>query len=224
MAPLLVFDLDDTLYSESHYVLSGFRAVDAFLRQHHALPGFFEKAASLFDKGVRGNTFNLALQALGRADTPALIQTLLEVYRSHTPTLTLFSDAQWALQHFSSQHRLALLTDGFLVSQHQKVEALGLRRFFETMVFSDEWGREFWKPHRRPFEEVMRRLQARGENCVYIADNPKKDFIAPRQLGWDTIHILRPRGEYANVETTLETSARVQIASLTELPSVLTPP
>ena len=29
-----------------------------------------------------------------------------------------------------------------------------------------------------------------AKKIVYIADNPKKDFIAPKQLGWNSIGIL----------------------------------
>ncbi len=34
--------------------------------------------------------------------------------------------------------------------------------------------------------------------CVYVADNPAKDFVAPNQLGWLTIRIVRPDGIYRN--------------------------
>jgi len=36
--------------------------------------------------------------------------------------------------------------------------------------------------------------------CIYVADNPAKDFIAPNALGWGTVFIKRPGGIYADRE------------------------
>ena len=63
----IVFDLDDTLYPERAYVLSGFRAVAAWAAGELGLPvtqGFAE-LRRLFDDGVRGDTFNRWLESHG---------------------------------------------------------------------------------------------------------------------------------------------------------------
>ncbi len=54
----VVFDLDDTLYPERAYVLSGFHAVAAWAEEQLKIPrrlGFAE-LRQLFEDGVRGNT------------------------------------------------------------------------------------------------------------------------------------------------------------------------
>lgn len=35
---------------------------------------------------------------------------------------------------------------------------------------------------------------------VYVADNPGKDFIAPKELGWGAIRVRRPGGLHENVD------------------------
>jgi putative hydrolase of the HAD superfamily len=35
-----------------------------------------------------------------------------------------------------------------------------------------------------------------AERCVYIGDNPAKDFYGARRLGWFTVQVRRPDGIY----------------------------
>lgn len=197
MTPVLVFDLDDTLYPEREYVRSGFDAVGKWLFENQGTRGFFEEAWKLFEIGSRGNTFNLALETLGLVPAPELIHKMVDVYRNHLPRISLFPDAAEALEKYWKTHRLALLTDGYASSQRRKIEALGISRYFETLVVTDELGREFWKPHPRAYEEVTTRLRCRPDECTYIGDNPRKDFVTARKLGWKTVQIRRPLGEYS---------------------------
>jgi len=53
MASVVVLDMDDTLFLERDYVLSGFAAVDAVVAKEHGLKGFSESAWRLFCAGVR---------------------------------------------------------------------------------------------------------------------------------------------------------------------------
>jgi hypothetical protein len=42
-------------------------------------------------------------------------------------------------------------------------------------------GFEYSKPHPRAFTQMRQVANCAPEACVYIADNPKKDFIAPNR-------------------------------------------
>jgi putative hydrolase of the HAD superfamily len=53
MRRVVVFDLDDTLFPGRQYVLSGFRAVDAWVRDAKGLDGFYDRAKALLDAGSR---------------------------------------------------------------------------------------------------------------------------------------------------------------------------
>ena len=52
--------------------------------------------------------------------------------------------------------------------------------------------------------------------CVYVADNPTKDFAAPRALGWHTVRIRRPGGLHAGLAHSPH-EVDHEITSLTEL-------
>src|SRR4029453_15926219 len=90
MRRVVVFDLDDTLFPEQQYVLSGFRAVDVWLTEAQGVTGFYKRAHALFLAGAQGHIFDLALSALGRPGDKALINTLVQIYREHSPSVNLY--------------------------------------------------------------------------------------------------------------------------------------
>ena len=87
---------------------------------------------------------------------------------------------------------LAVISDGPLVSQAAKAEALGVARYADPVVLTDAWGTAYWKPHVRAFEAVARAFDLPAERLVYIGDNPDKDFHAPTQLGWTSVRLKLP--------------------------------
>ncbi len=219
MCSVLVLDLDDTLFPEEQFVLSGFRAVDEWLTNQLGLHGFFKESKALFSAGVRGNIFNLALQKSGQS--AEMVPQLIEVYRNHKPSLTLHEDAAWALRHFSGKKRMGMITDGYLFTQRNKVEALNIAEHFEAIIYSDQFGRDHWKPSPTPYLKVIEALNCNHTDCVYVSDNVKKDFVTPNKLGWKTIQISRPGGEYAGVEAPPEFQAHLKISSLYELKKLI---
>jgi putative hydrolase of the HAD superfamily len=217
----VVFDLDDTLFPEHQYVMSGFHAVDEHVAKKYGRAGFFEHAHRLFSGGHRGNIFNLALERLEIVPESSLITELLGIYRDHDPAIELYEDARWSIDFFGKTHKLGILTDGYLATQRNKVRALGVAPRFDIVVYSDEYGRENWKPSPLPYEKVMNFLHCSGQECVYIADNPEKDFITARRLGWRTIRISRETSEYSQLKAQPGYEADSKILSLFELEGLI---
>lgn len=195
----LVFDLDDTLYPETQYVRSGFRAVADHLA-HSPCPDrlapdesrreeLFTRLWQAFETGPRHRVFNTVLRQLDRTDDPQLIAHLVALYRSHRPFLYLAPAVADMLRRLRGRYQLGLLTDGYLPAQKLKVEALGLADAFDCIIYTEQLGRQFWKPAPRAFELMAQQLGRPHQHCVYIADNPAKDFIAPNQLGWQTVQV-----------------------------------
>ena len=219
---VVVFDLDDTLFPEHAYVRSGFAAVDRWLEKGGHLRGFRQRALELFEAGHRGNIFDLAVASLGVTAAGDLIPTLVRIYREHLPDLVLHPDADWALTKLAPGYRLAIITDGHLVAQQNKIRSLGLDQRVEAIVYSDQFGRDHWKPSATPYCKLVELLSCNHQDCVYVSDNPQKDFITARKLGWRTLQIARADGEYRHVEVSSEYQADCRITSLYDLPSVLT--
>lgn len=221
---VVVWDVDDTLMLERDFARSGFAAVGAWLAAERGLEGFSEAAWAIFEAGGRGTIFNQALARLGVGPQdpalPELIATLVRVYREHPPAVALLPDAAAALAALrAAAIPMAVITDGPVVMQAGKVRALGLAALAAPIVLAWARGEAFGKPHPSAFEEVQRHHGAAGDRLVYIADNPLKDFIAPRRLGWRTLRIRRPGGLHAAADSGADVDC--ELTSLTAAPAVL---
>jgi putative hydrolase of the HAD superfamily len=197
----IVFDLDDTLYAERDFVLSGFQAVAHWAVANLGIEADrgYQSLFQLYNEGVRNDTFNrwLAIHNVDRSD---LVSQLLDVYRQHPPTISPFPEVIDLLTALAPSYKIGLVSDGYLEVQQRKWLALGLNSFFDAVVFSDSLGRENWKPSMAPFKLVLAQLNISPEFSVYIGDNPRKDFFGARQLGMQTIQVKSTHAEYAHLE------------------------
>jgi putative hydrolase of the HAD superfamily len=224
MITTVIFDLDDTLYDEVDFCRSGFQAAAehvATLSDAHSADEIFTALWKSFITGDCGSTFNVGLASLGIPYDDRLIGTLVEIYRTHTPTLTLPPESRTILDDLRSRYVLGLLTDGFLPTQRLKVQALGIEHYFKAIMYTEELGREFWKPSPRGFEKLLEMLEARPQQTVYVADNETKDFIAPNGLGLLTIQLLRPSGLYRQPSPRPDAAPKVRIEKIGDLARVL---
>jgi putative hydrolase of the HAD superfamily len=214
---LIAFDMDDTLFPEKEFVKSGFQAVAKYIEKKFNETKFFDTAWNLFLEGRRGDIFDQAISMCGLKESRNLVKELVNLYREHKPSLKLFPDAKSLLARLEKRHHLAIITDGNLLAQKNKASALGIESMMEKIIYTDEFGPDFWKPSPFAYQELMRLFNVQPELCIYIADNPKKDFIAPNQLGWKTVQVKRPDGEYSKTDAPLEYQAQKVITSLEDL-------
>jgi len=191
-----VFDVDDTLYLEREYVRSGFAAVGTWARTNVGLVDVEESAWRAFVGGQRGRVFDTVLEAHGIRDAD-LVASMVEVYRRHQPDIALEPDARRCLEALRPRMPLAVVTDGPATSQRAKISALGLPELASIVVVTDELGPGRGKPHPLAFETVEQAIGVDGSRCTYVADNPAKDFAAPRSLGWRTVRVRRAGGLHA---------------------------
>jgi len=218
----IVFDLDDTLYPEIQYVRSGFRVVAGKLTRPGCDIGqVFDLLWNTFENGPRNRVFNEVLSRLDMKDDPQIIAELVGIYRCHRPNLQLEPDVRNMLEKLRRQYQLGLITDGFLPTQKLKVEALRLQNTFDEIIYTEELGREFWKPSPVAFENISAALNCPAEYCLYIADNPTKDFIAPNQLDWHTVQVTFPGQVHAHLPAADKGQPQVTINETKTLLSIL---
>lgn len=219
---LIVLDIDDTLYLERDYVRSGFQAVSSYIKDKVGFGEFYNLAWGEFLAGRRGKTFDNVLAQLPSAIQSELsISDLVQIYRSHKPNIHLCSDASHFINASSQEYRLAVVTDGPANSQRNKIEALGLEERVSELVVTDEHGPLWPKPSHLPFRHLQESFGVSGDSCVYIADNPQKDFVGPTALGWHTIRILRPGGLHVDVPDLEDSTADIHVKDLNGLLDVI---
>lgn len=196
--PVVVYDLDDTLYLERDYVASGFRAVDRWCAQELGLLGVGEHAWRAFEAGHRGDTLERGLYAAGFDDVDVWLPRVVEVYRRHKPTIRLCSDSARALHRTEGSH--AILTDGFSETQRAKVTALGLEGV-PTVVTDELGGPHCRKPAAAGFDAVSSMFAAaERSDFVYVADNPIKDLTGAVAAGWRAVRVRRSKGLHCSLE------------------------
>ncbi len=186
--------MDDTLFLERSYVESGFRAVNSLLENAYGRSSFFEEFWRLFQTGRRGDIFNVARDFEGKGLSPELIKECIAVYREHIPNIELLSDSVEFIDFCRGAVRTALITDGPRVSQRAKILSLGLEGVMDTIVVTDEHDANWHKPEPKAFLSLEEEFGVSGEQCVYIGDNPHKDFVSPLRLGWKAIRVRRMGG------------------------------
>ena len=199
MIPGVVVDVDDTLYLEREYVRSGFRAVDVWCVEQLNVSGVGERAWNLFEQGVRGTTLTDAAIDAGIVLDRVLKERLVQIYREHEPDILMLVDASSLISQIRDRAQIAVITDGPRESQRAKCRALGLFDIADPVVITAEHGLR--KPDPEVFRIVERQWSMRTDQLIYIADNPKKDFLAPLALGWHCIRVRRKGSLHEDVET-----------------------
>lgn len=218
---VVVFDLDDTLYLERDFAVSGFAAAAEFLYRKTRIPGLAEICLELFAGGRRRDIFDEALRLLGVLPDPVLLAGLVETYRTHSPSIALAADAARYLDAHAADTPCALVTDGDVRTQEAKVRALGLDRRMGRVVLTGALGPGRGKPHPAAFEIIEDWARPYGLPMAYVADNPAKDFVAPRARGWWTLQIDRPERVHRLSAPDAAHEAHAHIVSLDELGACL---
>jgi putative hydrolase of the HAD superfamily len=218
----LVFDLDDTLYPERMFAISGFRAAAAWAERELGIAGLYEPMLRLLEEGKLRQLFDIVLAEHAPEHRPDQLEAFIDAYRTHEPRIALFEDAHASLEHFGARGPLGLITDGLRDVQAGKVRALGLDQRLQHIIYTHALGgREFSKPNPKAFELMEGALGERGDRFVYIGDNPAKDFVAPNARGWLTVQVLRPGGIHNGAATAEGGVPRHTVDSLDELADLL---
>jgi len=197
----VVFDLDDSLYPEWQYVASGMCAVAAWIEETLRFPRArsLQELCVLSETSERGQTFNRWTEIHG-LDPRVWVLRMVQVYRCHPPQIRPYPEVTAVLQRLAACCRLGLVSDGYRETQRQKWAALNLDKYFQAAVFSDDLGRENWKPSPLPFRMALEQLAVPAERSVYIGDNPHKDFCGARRIGMQTIRLRRQDGLYYHLD------------------------
>lgn len=185
----VIFDLDDTLYSEKAYVRSGFRAVSDFLGGEYEdrLWKYFEAGKPAIDELLR------------EIDEQDKKEEALTIYRSHKPKIHLYDGVKELLTVLRQKGFLiGIITDGRPEGQRNKITALGLEELVDDIIITDELGGvQFRKPCDIAFRIMQNRWRLPASQMLYVADNPAKDFQAPQQLSMKSVWFRNEDGLYA---------------------------
>lgn len=217
----LVFDLDDTLYVERDFVMSGYRAVARHLADANccSFDSAFSTMAEAFDTKGRHMAFPALLTQFPNASLS--LAEMVDIYRQHSPEIRLCPGYPKLLQALSREYRLGIITDGLPAVQERKVRALGLCRIMDKIIYTWEYGSEKQKPHPLSFSLMLQFLRSEPASTLYIGDNPAKDCKGAHGVGMKFVQVRQAMSCGNEAVAGEQDVPEYEIETLLQLPQLL---
>ena len=216
---IIAFDLDDTLYDEAQFVASGLDAVAKAAAEELGLE--ICEARSVLEHSWRTERRGHAIDDLLRhfdRHTRTRVRHLSDVYRRHVPSIRC-PDATWRVLDELARYPLYLVTDGHKLVQASKIRALGIADRFRHCLITNRYGIRFQKPSPFAFERILERERCTPRDVVYVGDDPARDFLGIRPLGFRTIRVRT--GRHAHVRVPEHQDAERSVDGLELVPAVI---
>lgn len=139
--------------------------------------------------GYRREAWSRALAQHG-VDDPAYAEHLANRFRrERRQRNAMFPDAAELLPEFARRLPLALVTNGAPDLQHFKIDASGVRPYFQSIVVSGEVG--IGKPHPAPMQRALQQLGCDPANAAMVGDNLTTDIAGARNTGVYSVWLNR---------------------------------
>lgn len=195
----LFFDLDDTLLEthEAHEAAVSLccrRAAEhhpdwtpealreAFVRSYRALEAQLEAGNLQMTSQMlfRTRSWEETLKACGL--TVDLAEELARLYLAERRRrYRLFEDVPAGLDGLARRYRLVLVTNGLGELQREKIEAVGLERWFRHVAISGEVGS--WKPDAGIFRHALALAEVAPSEALMVGDSLERDIHGAQALG-----------------------------------------
>lgn len=189
MIRALLFDLDDTLYRERDFLVSGFRAVADVLSAGSGRSSEEIHAAMVLTLDNEGRRRVLPAVLETFPESGFQIADLVDVYRGHVPSIRLFDGYAELLHELRATYRLGIVTDGSPGVQRAKCAALGLVGAVDHILCTWENGQSMEKPHPLPFQQMLARLQVESSEALFIGDSLEKDVRGAHGVGMKCLRV-----------------------------------
>ena len=86
-------------------------------------------------------------------------------------------------------YRLAVITNGFVSAQVPRMQAAGIKHFFEEVIVSEAIG--FAKPSPEIFNHALYRLDLTSAQVLYVGDSLAHDYVGAMQVKIDFCYYNR---------------------------------
>ncbi|MBY5947295.1 HAD family hydrolase [Photobacterium rosenbergii] len=180
MISLVIFDLDDTLYPEKAYFSAAF---DRFEQCYGYQSGCLNQAFGRIDRKL---SRDILKDTLLKADiySQQNHDKLFECYRSVDVKLELPLETLHVLERLKrSGCSVALLTNGVVVVQQNKVNCLGIERWCDAVFYARNNALGIEKPDPRCFTQVLNHFGVPAEEAIMIGDSAENDYFGAKRAG-----------------------------------------
>ena len=197
--PVLVFDLDDTLYSKQQVFLTTLKkCFPTFSTDIDVYKVYQEKSEIAFESFTKGhitleeNHFSRVestLSSLGLDSSKASVIRFKETYQYVMDHIELDSDWLHFFDKVKNHTTLVLLTNGPTRHQSKKITSLGLEKWFDSsrIFISETTGVP--KPNAEAFMNVERLFpDVSTKDFWMIGDDLINDIEGAKNRNWNTIY------------------------------------
>ena len=212
---IIIFDLDETLYQEKNFVISGFFEVSDFLYEKLCLN---KKKTILyllktFNKYGRKKIFDKLLKEKN-VYNKSLLKKVISKYRAHEPNISLTSINYKFLKKLSNKYNLYLVTDGNKIVQRNKIKSLKISSLFKKIFITHQYGTINSKPSIYCFKKIKELENCFWKELIYIGDDPIKDFVNLNKKGVITARLML--GRFAKRKVSKKYDAKYKINNLSD--------
>ncbi len=161
---------------------------------------------------LRGQRFYLTLKDFG-IDNRQLAETIGMDYVTLSPLkVNLFPQAMAVLEYLFPKYKLHIITNGFQEVQDVKIRVSGLKKYFTTIVTSEEAGIK--KPNPEIFYYALKKAGAKVSESLMVGDDPEVDILGAKQVGIDQL-LFDPQANF------VVNSATYSVTCLDEMKNIL---
>jgi len=188
----LFFDIDNTLFDSKNMAEHGRRgAVKTMLSAglkakeepaYEKLKTIIEEQGSNYE-----HPFDDLVEFYNKEVRRRIVAAGIVAYHNTTAEyLVPFEEVSETLIELSKGYKLGIISNGLGVKQWEKLIRLGLSKFFDLAMISEEVGIE--KPNKIIFEDALEKAGCKAGEAVMIGD--KKDDVKPaKEIGMHTVSV-----------------------------------
>lgn len=223
---LIAFDADDTLWENEGFfrqieadvgeLLSDFCTPEAFsarcrLAEHDNIP--------LYGYGLKGFTLSMLEAAVELSGDRLPARTVRDILDAGKAMLRhpveLLPDVEECLSALQDRYKLIIITKGDLYHQEHKIEASGLKRFFDAEHVVSEKDAALY---RRIFD-----AQGQGpQRSMMVGNSPRSDVLPALEAGAFGVYVPQPLAwERDAADIPADTPRFFEIGRLGELENVI---
>jgi putative hydrolase of the HAD superfamily len=198
MIKAIAFDLDQTLidFWKMKQVACGAAAsamINAGLKVDEKR--LIKEIYKVYDK--KGYEYQKVFQDVikkltGETNLGVLASGIVAYRRVKENMLFPYADVKPTLKALKQKYRLAIVSDAPEMQPWLRLAAMDMLDYFDVIVTLAEAKKQ--KPHKRPFQILLRKLKLKPEEVMFVGDWPAKDILGAKRMG-----IISVLAEYGRV-------------------------
>ncbi len=210
MIKTVIFDIDNTVYDYDYCNGIAMNALSIYACQRYKISQKkFESAFYSSRKEIKellGETasshnrmlyMQLFLEKLGYFPCEGALELYDIYWDTMLDTMQLFPYVIPLLKELRfSGIKIGFLTDLTAHIQHRKIKRLGLEKYADSIVSSEESGCE--KPSTKMFERILKKTECLPYEALMIGDDQKRDIDGANNIGMNSLLFIKSETDVFN--------------------------